>query len=75
MMEFAGEIAPGGKIEGAVLFVDRARNTLIEKREGALDRGDMDRQIRPIQDQDLAIEQGRSRRTRQHDICGGSHMT
>ena len=44
MMEFE-ESRAGGKIEGAVLFVDRARNTLVEKREGALDRGDMDRQI------------------------------
>lgn len=75
VMEFAGEVSPGGKIESAVLFVDRTRDTLIEKRERALNRGDMDRQIRPVQDQDLAVEQGRSRRTREDGICGGSHMT
>ena len=50
------EIAPAVEIEGLILFVDRFGDALVEQHEGAPNRSDMDRQIGPIEDQDLGIE-------------------
>ncbi len=50
------KIAPAVEIEGLILFVYRFGDALVEQHEGALHRGDMDRQVGPIEDQDLGVE-------------------
>jgi hypothetical protein len=60
VIDFDSEIAPTREIKGSILFVDRARNALIQQREGALNRGYVDWKIRAIEYQHLAVKQGGS---------------
>ena len=46
-----GELRPALEVEGLVLLVDDARDALINERESAPRRRDVDRQIRTIQDE------------------------
>ena len=57
MMHLNREVAPAVEIEGAVLLVNRLGDSLVEQREGALDRGHVDRKVGPVEDEDSAIEQ------------------
>ena len=50
------QIAPTVEIEGLVLLVDRLCDALIEKHEGAANRGNVDRQIGTVENQDLGVQ-------------------
>jgi hypothetical protein len=49
---------PALEIERLVLSVDRLREPLVEERARAPDRGDVDRQEGPIEDEDLGVQYG-----------------
>jgi len=70
---FDSEVAPACEVEGVVLLVDRPRYSLVEKREGSLDRSHVDGQVGAIEDQDLAIEQGHPRRGHRQTVGRGGH--
>lgn len=56
MVHFAGEVAPAFKIEGAVLLIYCAGNPLIKQGKGTLDRRNVDRQVRSVQNQYFAVQ-------------------
>src|SRR5208282_3416311 len=58
VMYLDAQVPPRIEIEGAILLVDRARDALVQERKTPLDRGDVNRKIRPVQHQDLGIENG-----------------
>lgn len=52
------KIAPAFKIERLILLVNRLGDPLIEQNEGPTNRGDMDRQIGTVKDQNFGVEDG-----------------
>src|SRR5437879_7428846 len=60
VVHFDRQIAPAIKIECAVLLVNRTRNALVQECKGALNRSYVNRKVRAIEHQDLAVEQGRA---------------
>ena len=56
VMHVDREVAPRIEIEGAVLVVNRPGDALVEQRKGALYRGHMNRQVRAVQHQNLAVK-------------------
>ena len=56
VIDRAGKRRPTLEVEGLVLLVHRASDTLIEKRARAPDRSDVDRQVGPVQNQDLGVQ-------------------
>jgi len=52
----AGKRRPALEVEGLVLLVHGASDTLVKKRARAPDRGDVDRQVGPVQNQDLGVQ-------------------
>jgi hypothetical protein len=71
MLDFNGEVAPTVEVEGVVLLVDGLRNALIKQRKRAFYRRNVNGEIRAIEDQDLAIEQARSRKTGRNHVGRG----
>ena len=69
VFDFKSEVTPRIKIEGAILLVNRAGYALIKQSKSALDRGNMDRQVRPVENQHLGVEDG-SAGHRRPESCG-----
>src|ERR1700722_4036031 len=68
VMVLDSDLAPTVKVENAVLLVNRARHSLVEQGESTFDRGDVNREIRTIENQYLAVEQGGSHRMRHQAV-------
>jgi hypothetical protein len=56
VVDRAREGRPALEVEGLILLVHRAGNTLVEEGARTPDRGDVDRQIGPVQDQNLRVQ-------------------
>jgi hypothetical protein len=56
VIDRAGKRRPTLEVEGLVLLVHRASDALVEKRARAPDRSDVDRQVGPVQNQDLGVQ-------------------
>src|SRR2546426_886463 len=56
-------VAPAGEVEGPVLLVHGVRDALVEERERPPHDRDVDRQVRPVEDEDLGIQDRHVRRS------------
>jgi hypothetical protein len=73
VMSLDSEVAPAREVEGVILLVDRPCHPLVQERKGAFDRSHMDGKVGPVEDQDLAIEQGHPRRMQRHTVGRRRH--
>src|SRR5258708_2020180 len=71
VLNFDRKIAPTIEIEGVILLVNGFSYTLIKQRKRAFDRRNVNRQIRAIENQDLAVEQAHSRETGRNHLGRG----
>ena len=73
VLDLDRQIAPTVEIEGVILLVDGLRNTLIKQRKRSFYRGNVNRKVRAIEDENLAVEQARSRETGRNHFGRDGH--
>src|SRR5262249_52320856 len=55
------QVRPALEVERPIVLVDRSRNPLVQQRQCAANDGDVDRQVRAVEDEDLAVQNRHSR--------------
>jgi hypothetical protein len=73
VLDLDRQVAPTVEVEGVILLVDGLRNTLIKQRKRSFYRGNVNRKVRAIEDENLAVEQARSRKTGRNHFGRDGH--
>src|SRR5271167_347988 len=73
VLDLNGQIAPTVEVKRVILLIDRLGYALIKQRKRAFYRRNVNGEVRAIENEDLAVEQARSRETGRNHVGRSRH--